>query len=63
MLIAAMRPASIIEGSNERDTGIVQIKDLALGKELSAGITDNAGMARGTPGPEGSCPAPISLPR
>lgn len=35
-------PCVIIEGSNERDAGIVQIKDLALGKELSAGITDNA---------------------
>ncbi|WP_257235223.1 histidine--tRNA ligase [Pleomorphomonas sp. JP5] len=35
-------PCVIIEGSNEREAGIVQIKDLALGKELSAGITDNA---------------------
>ncbi|WP_237154598.1 histidine--tRNA ligase [Oryzibacter oryziterrae] len=35
-------PCAIIVGSNERAAGIVQIKDLALGKQLSTGITDNA---------------------
>ncbi|WP_181705953.1 histidine--tRNA ligase [Chthonobacter rhizosphaerae] len=35
-------PAAVIVGSNERAAGKVQIKDLALGKALSAGITDNA---------------------
>ena len=35
-------PCAVIVGSSEREAGKVQIKDLALGKELSAGITDNA---------------------
>lgn len=35
-------PCAVIVGSNERAAGKVQLKDLALGKELSAGITDNA---------------------
>ncbi|ODN71717.1 histidine--tRNA ligase [Methylobrevis pamukkalensis] len=34
-------PLAIIEGSNEREAGEVQIKDLDLGKELSKGIADN----------------------
>lgn len=34
-------PCVIIQGSNEREMGVVQIKDLKLGKELSASITDN----------------------
>lgn len=34
-------PCVVIQGSNERDAGEVQIKDLKLGKELSATITDN----------------------
>jgi histidyl-tRNA synthetase len=34
-------PCVIIQGSNERDAGVVQIKDLKLGKELSASISDN----------------------
>lgn len=35
-------PCAVIVGSSEREAGKVQIKDLALGKELSVGITDNA---------------------
>ncbi|WP_075218059.1 histidine--tRNA ligase [Mongoliimonas terrestris] len=35
-------PCAVIVGSNERANGKVQIKDLALGKALSAGISDNA---------------------
>lgn len=34
-------PCVVIQGSNEREMGVVQIKDLKLGKELSASITDN----------------------
>ncbi len=34
-------PLAIIEGSNEREAGEVQIKDLDLGKELSKEISDN----------------------
>ncbi|MHA6289092.1 histidine--tRNA ligase [Maricaulis sp. CAU 1757] len=33
--------AAIIVGSNEREAGEVTIKDLRLGRELAAGITDN----------------------
>ena len=32
----------VIQGADEREAGKVQVKDLALGKELSAQITDNA---------------------
>lgn len=35
-------PVAVIVGSDERASGKVQLKDLALGKQLSAGITDNA---------------------
>jgi len=35
-------PVAIIQGSDERAAGQVQVKDLALGKALSAGIDDNA---------------------
>ena len=34
-------PVAVIEGGNEKDAGVVQIKDLALGKVLAAGITTN----------------------
>ncbi len=34
-------PVAVIEGGNEKDAGVVQIKDLALGKALAAGITSN----------------------
>ncbi|MEE2949645.1 MAG: histidine--tRNA ligase [Pseudomonadota bacterium] len=35
-------PIVVIQGGDERQAGKVQVKDLALGKELSAQITDNA---------------------
>ncbi|BBE72306.1 histidine--tRNA ligase [Oharaeibacter diazotrophicus] len=35
-------PVAVIVGSDERANGKAQLKDLALGKTLSAGITDNA---------------------
>jgi len=35
-------PCVIIQGSDERERGVVQIKDLALGKALAATIEDNA---------------------
>lgn len=34
-------PVAIIEGGDEFESGVVQIKDLALGKVLAAGITSN----------------------
>jgi len=43
-------PAVIIEGSLEREQGIVQIKDLIVGKEASAAITDNAEWKAERPG-------------
>jgi histidyl-tRNA synthetase len=43
-------PAVIIEGSQERDQGIVQIKDLIAGKEAAAAITDNAEWKAARPG-------------
>ena len=38
-------PVAIIEGSQERDAGIVQIKDLALGARLAANIETHADWA------------------
>ncbi|MBP0617617.1 histidine--tRNA ligase [Jiella mangrovi] len=35
-------PCVVIQGGDEKAAGKVQVKDLALGKELSAQITDNA---------------------
>ena len=35
-------PCVVIQGADEKAAGKVQVKDLALGKELSAEITDNA---------------------
>ncbi|KRA95199.1 histidine--tRNA ligase [Devosia sp. Root685] len=43
-------PAVIIEGSQEREQGILQIKDLVAGKEASEGITDNAEWKAARPG-------------
>ena len=43
-------PAVIIQGSDEREQGIVQIKDLAEGAEASASITDNAAWKTERPG-------------
>lgn len=43
-------PAVIIEGSQERDQGIVQIKDLIEGAKAAAAITDNAEWKSERPG-------------
>jgi histidyl-tRNA synthetase len=43
-------PAVIIEGSNEREQGIVQVKDLVAGKQAAAAITDNAEWKAARPG-------------
>ncbi len=43
-------PAVIIEGSQEREQGKVQIKDLIVGKEAAAAITDNAEYKAARPG-------------
>ncbi|MGN6488723.1 MAG: histidine--tRNA ligase [Devosia sp.] len=43
-------PAVIIEGSQEREQGIVQIKDLIAGKEAAAAIKDNAEWKAERPG-------------
>jgi histidyl-tRNA synthetase len=43
-------PAVIIEGTQEREQGIVQIKDLVAGKEAAKAITDNAEWKAERPG-------------
>ena len=43
-------PAVIIEGSDERARGVVQIKDLVAGKEAARAITDNAEWKAERPG-------------
>jgi len=43
-------PAVVIEGSQEREGGILQIKDLVAGKEAAEGITDNAEWKAARPG-------------
>jgi len=43
-------PAVVIEGTQEREQGIVQIKDLIVGKEKSAEITDNEQWKAERPG-------------
>ena len=43
-------PAVVIEGSQEREQGILQIKDLVAGKEAAEGITDNAEWKAARPG-------------
>ncbi len=43
-------PAVIIEGSQEREQGIVQIKDLVAGKLAAQAITDNAEWKAARPG-------------
>ena len=42
-------PLVIMEGSNEREQGVVTIKDLALGTKLSQQITDNEEWRKGRP--------------
>ena len=39
-------PAAVIEGQDERDRGVVQIKDLALGAELAEGASHEEWKAR-----------------
>ncbi|MDF2799383.1 MAG: histidine--tRNA ligase [Devosia sp.] len=43
-------PAVIIEGSLEREQGILQVKDLVAGKQAAAAITDNAEWKAARPG-------------
>src|SRR5690606_34266931 len=43
-------PAVIIEGSQEREQGIVQVKDLVAGKQAARAITDNAEWKAARPG-------------
>jgi histidyl-tRNA synthetase len=43
-------PCVIIQGEDERTRGVVQIKDLALGKALSENIADNAEWREERPG-------------
>ena len=43
-------PAVIIEGTQEREQGIVQIKDLIAGKEAAKAISDNAEWKAERPG-------------
>jgi histidyl-tRNA synthetase len=43
-------PAVIIEGSQEREQGIVQVKDLIAGKQAAQAITDNAEWKAARPG-------------
>ncbi len=52
MPTGAMLRWAVIVGSDERASGKVQLKDLALGKQLSAGITDKRAVACRTPCPE-----------
>jgi histidyl-tRNA synthetase len=48
-------PAVVIEGTQERERGVVQIKDLIAGKEASKEITDNAEWKAERPG-QFECP-------
>jgi histidyl-tRNA synthetase len=43
-------PAVIIEGSDERTRGVLQIKDLVVGKAAAAEITDHAAWTEARPG-------------
>ena len=45
-------PLAIIQGGDEKARGVVQIKDLKLGKRLSAGIEDNSQWREERPGQE-----------
>jgi len=45
-------PLAIIQGDDEKARGVVQIKDLELGKKLSAGIADNVQWREERPGQE-----------
>ncbi len=52
-------PAVIIEGTQEREKGIVQIKDLIVGKEQAKAIADNAEYKAARPG-QFECPGDIA---
>jgi histidyl-tRNA synthetase len=43
-------PAAIIQGSDERERGIIQIKDLVEGKKAAQAIKDNAEWKSERPG-------------
>jgi histidyl-tRNA synthetase len=43
-------PLAVIQGSDEKARGVVQIKDLALGKELAAAVADNREWREERPG-------------
>jgi histidyl-tRNA synthetase len=43
-------PLAIIQGSDEKAKGVVQIKDLALGKKLSENLADNTAWREERPG-------------
>jgi histidyl-tRNA synthetase len=43
-------PLAIIQGSDEKARGVVQLKDLALGKELAAAVADNREWREERPG-------------
>lgn len=43
-------PVAIIQGTVEKANGVVQIKDLDLGKKLSEGLADNAAWRQERPG-------------
>jgi histidyl-tRNA synthetase len=45
-------PLAVIQGEDEMTRGVVQIKDLALGKELSMKVADNAAWREERPGQE-----------
>jgi histidyl-tRNA synthetase len=48
-------PVAVIEGSDEKERGVVQIKDLALGARLAAQLATHADWA--------AQPAQIEVPR
>ena len=43
-------PLVVIQGSDERERGVVQVKDLALGKALAEAVSDNAAWREERPG-------------
>jgi histidyl-tRNA synthetase len=45
-------PLAVIQGDDEKQRGVVQIKDLALGKALSAEVADNVQWREERPGQE-----------
>jgi histidyl-tRNA synthetase len=43
-------PLAVIQGSDEKAKGVVQIKDLVLGKKLSESLADNTAWREERPG-------------